>query len=46
MAAIAVMVVDRRPQYIVRRYIFCQIRSVSSGFSPISNAQARCNRYG
>jgi hypothetical protein len=23
-----------RPKYIVRRYIFCQSRSVSSGFSP------------
>ena len=40
-AAMAVMATDVRPKYIVRRYIFCQSRSVSSGFSPTSNlAQA------
>ena len=34
-AAIAVIVTDVRPKYIVRRCIFCHSRSVSSGFSPI-----------
>ena len=34
-AAIAVIVTDERPKYIVRRCIFCHSRSVSSGFSPI-----------
>ncbi len=33
-AAMAVMPTDVRPKYIVRRYIFCHSRSVSSGFSP------------
>ena len=41
MAAIAAMPTDVRPKYIVRRYIFCHSRSVSSGFSPTrSCAQA------
>src|SRR5947208_10610856 len=34
-ALIAQTVTEDRPKYIVRRYIFCQSRSVSSGFSPI-----------
>ena len=33
-AAIAVMPTALRPKYIVLRYIFCQSRSCSSGFSP------------
>ncbi len=36
-AAMAAMVTDVRPKYIVRRYIFCHSRSVSSGFSPTQN---------
>ena len=36
MAAMAVIVTDVRPKYIVRRYIFCHSRSFSSGFSPTS----------
>ena len=35
MALIAQIVTELRPKYIVQRYIFCQSRSVSSGFSPI-----------
>src|SRR5262245_46837557 len=35
-ALIAQMVTPVRPKYIVRRYISCQRRSVSSGFSPIN----------
>src|SRR5262245_47335532 len=35
-ALMAQMVTPVRPKYIVRRYISCQRRSVSSGFSPIN----------
>ena len=34
---IAVIATEERPKYMVRRYIFCQSRSVSSGFSPSNN---------
>ena len=34
-----VIATDDRPKYIVRRYIFCQSRSFSSGFSPINNCR-------
>ena len=38
-ALIAQIVTELRPKYIVRRYIFCQSRSVSSGFSPIKSSR-------
>ena len=39
-AAMAVIITERRPQYMVERYIFCHRRSVSSGFSPISSCRS------
>src|SRR5262245_44312073 len=35
-AAMAVIMIERRPQYMVARYIFCHSRSCSSAFSPMS----------